>query len=224
MYMGLLEYHEMAFLLHFLRAGDHFVDIGAFIGSYTVLASAVCGARTTAFEPAPASFERLCDNIRANQVEGLVTAVQAGVGREDALLPFTTAQGTKNRSIRNERLPEDAVHVRVRRLDDVITSDFPIALKIDAEGMEHEILEGATVVLSHPNLRCVIIELWHDRQLFEKLAAFGFGLYAYDPVAREIRAIGLSLSGDSAICLRDTDFIKQRISAAPAFSLFGELV
>lgn len=44
-YCGLHEYRDMAFLLHLLRADDLFVDIGANIGSYTILASAVCGAR-----------------------------------------------------------------------------------------------------------------------------------------------------------------------------------
>jgi hypothetical protein len=45
-YCGLHEFTDMAFLLHLLRPDDLFVDVGANIGSYTVLASAVCGART----------------------------------------------------------------------------------------------------------------------------------------------------------------------------------
>jgi hypothetical protein len=38
-YAGLHEFGDMAFVLHFLRAGDLFADVGANIGSYTVLAS-----------------------------------------------------------------------------------------------------------------------------------------------------------------------------------------
>jgi hypothetical protein len=52
-YCGLHEFADMAFVLHLLREGDLFLDIGANVGSYTVLASAVCGARTLAFEPDP---------------------------------------------------------------------------------------------------------------------------------------------------------------------------
>ncbi len=37
-YCGLHEVEEMAFVLHLLRVGEHFVDIGANIGSYTMLA------------------------------------------------------------------------------------------------------------------------------------------------------------------------------------------
>ena len=47
-YCGLHEFEDMGFLLHFLRPGDLFVDIGANVGSYTILASAEVGARSTA--------------------------------------------------------------------------------------------------------------------------------------------------------------------------------
>jgi hypothetical protein len=52
-YGGLHEFADMLFVLHFLRQGDLFLDVGANIGSSTVLASGVRGARTWAFEPDP---------------------------------------------------------------------------------------------------------------------------------------------------------------------------
>jgi hypothetical protein len=39
LYVGLHEFEEMAFLLHFLRPGDLFADVGANVGSYTILAA-----------------------------------------------------------------------------------------------------------------------------------------------------------------------------------------
>ena len=72
-YCGLHEFEDMAFVLHFLRPGDLFVDIGANIGSYTVLASGVRKARTMAFEPDPLTFEALSRNIALNQLEELGT-------------------------------------------------------------------------------------------------------------------------------------------------------
>ncbi|TAF74508.1 MAG: hypothetical protein EAZ53_08995 [Bacteroidetes bacterium] len=51
LYFGLHEFEDMAFLLHFLRSEDVFFDIGANVGSYTVLASAQIGAYTFCFEP-----------------------------------------------------------------------------------------------------------------------------------------------------------------------------
>src|SRR5579872_7449447 len=51
LYCGLHEFGDMAFLLHFLRAGDLFVDVGANVGSFSVLASGVVGASSIALEP-----------------------------------------------------------------------------------------------------------------------------------------------------------------------------
>src|SRR4051812_14088428 len=43
-YCGLHEVHDMAFVLHLLRDGDHFLDVGANVGSYTILAGGAVGA------------------------------------------------------------------------------------------------------------------------------------------------------------------------------------
>lgn len=48
---GLHEFEDMAFVLHTLCAKDIFADIGANVGSYTILAGAVSGAKCLAFEP-----------------------------------------------------------------------------------------------------------------------------------------------------------------------------
>ena len=58
-YAGLHEFADMAFTLHFLRPDDLFLDVGANIGSYTLLASGVCKARTIAFEPDPETMALL---------------------------------------------------------------------------------------------------------------------------------------------------------------------
>ena len=48
-YTGLHEFSDMGFLLHVLRPADLFVDIGANVGSYTILACSAIGARGIAF-------------------------------------------------------------------------------------------------------------------------------------------------------------------------------
>ena len=47
-YTGLHEFADMVFLLHFLRDSDLFVDIGANVGSYTILACSAVGASQVA--------------------------------------------------------------------------------------------------------------------------------------------------------------------------------
>ncbi|MEJ7626598.1 MAG: FkbM family methyltransferase [Ferruginibacter sp.] len=73
-YMGLHEFPDMGFLLHFLRSEDLFFDIGSNIGSYTILASGQVGAKTFAFEPVPSTFSALHKNILANNLESIVRA------------------------------------------------------------------------------------------------------------------------------------------------------
>src|SRR5450759_3401797 len=71
-YVGLHEFEDMAFVLHFLRPDDLFVDVGANIGSYTILATAGVGANCIAFEPGPDAWEWLCKNIDLNGVRSRV--------------------------------------------------------------------------------------------------------------------------------------------------------
>ena len=77
---GLREFEDMAFLIDLLRPGDLFMDIGANVGTYTVLAAGHCGARAVAVEPLPATFARLCRNVRRNDIGHLVRAHNCGVG------------------------------------------------------------------------------------------------------------------------------------------------
>ena len=92
-YCGLHEYEDMAFVLHLLRPGDLFVDIGANIGSYTLLASAA-GANILCFEPVRSTFESLLDNIHLNRLETRVEARNQAVGRAGGEIEMIVDQDT----------------------------------------------------------------------------------------------------------------------------------
>jgi hypothetical protein len=62
-YAGLHEFPDMAFVLHFLRPCDVFADVGANVGSYTILASGVVRCHTVAFEPDPLTAAALERNV-----------------------------------------------------------------------------------------------------------------------------------------------------------------
>ena len=89
-YAGLHDYSEMAFLLHFLRPNDLFYDVGANVGSYTVLASGVCRARTLAFEPDPEAAAALRRNVEFNGLADLVSVRDFAVGSSEGVAGFTT--------------------------------------------------------------------------------------------------------------------------------------
>ncbi|MEO5967391.1 MAG: FkbM family methyltransferase, partial [Ferruginibacter sp.] len=95
-YTGLHEFNDMGFLLHFLRKDDLFLDIGANIGSYSILASGQIGCNTISFEPIPSTFNKLKRNISINNLDDKVKAMQVGVGAKKGTLTFTSNLDTIN--------------------------------------------------------------------------------------------------------------------------------
>jgi hypothetical protein len=69
LYVGLHEFEDMSFLLHMLREDDLFVNAGANVGTYTVLASKVRGVHSITIEPVPSTYEYLMDNINLNRIQ-----------------------------------------------------------------------------------------------------------------------------------------------------------
>ncbi len=89
-YAGLHEFAEMAFVLHLLRAGDRFADLGANVGSYTVLAAGVRRARVVAVEPGSAARAALRDNVELNGLGDLVRVEGVALGAAQRRVAFTT--------------------------------------------------------------------------------------------------------------------------------------
>jgi len=157
LYCGLMEFDDMGFLLHFLRDSDLFIDIGANIGTYTILASGEIGASTIAIEPIPSTFKNLVLNISANQIQEKVEALNIGLGANKDVIRFTKSFDTVNHvATENE---SNTIDVRVDKLDAVTSRKIPSLIKIDVEGFETEVLNGAEEVLKAKELKALIIEL-----------------------------------------------------------------
>src|SRR5437867_8815488 len=88
-YCGLHEFVEMGFLLHLLRPGDLLLDVGANVGSYTILAASVCKARAIAFEPDPDTVRILRRNIAINHLGMLADVRECALGAVDGQIAFT---------------------------------------------------------------------------------------------------------------------------------------
>ena len=158
-YAGLHEFADMGYLLHVLRADDLFLDIGANVGSYTLLACAARGARGHAFEPIPSTFGRLVQNVRLNHLEARVQCHNLGLGEQEGTLLFTGNMDTVNHVVPAGEQQESALEVPVKRLDDLVNLDAPTLMKIDVEGFETSVLAGALRTLADPKLHSVIMEL-----------------------------------------------------------------
>jgi len=131
----LWDFEEMVFLTHLLRPEDLFLDIGANVGGYTMLVSAVAGARSLAFEPVPATYEALLRNIRTNGIEDRARGLQIGIGDVEQTLSMTADRGGLN-AIVPGRWDGATVEVPVRRLDYVLADEPCRLIKPDIEGFE----------------------------------------------------------------------------------------
>ena len=220
LYCGLLEYQEMSFVLHFLREQDLFIDVGANVGSYTILAAAHVGANTVSIEPVPTTFTHLMNNININRIQEKVTALNIALGYEEGTVRFTKDLGAMNHvATENDT---DVITVPVSTLDKVLTGNrIPVLLKIDVEGFETEVLNGSSEILRNDGLKAIIIELnglasryGYDQSLIhQKLIDSGFATYQYDPEKREIMEVD-AFGSNNSIYMRDIEFINTRIKSA----------
>jgi FkbM family methyltransferase len=226
-YCGLHDFADMAFLLHFLRPEDLFIDAGANIGSYTVLASAHCGAETFSFEPVPDTFNNLLDNIAINHIGSVVHTHNLALGAANGAVHFTSRFDTVNHVLKTPE--QGSIEVKVARLDDIVQINRPTLLKIDVEGYEYPVIEGGINTFSHPELKAVIIELnglgsqfgYSDQLIHEKLIGMGLSAYTYEPFSRKLTPAD-GFSHLNTLYVRDASFVQQRVRTAEPIVLHGK--
>jgi FkbM family methyltransferase len=210
-YVGLHEFADMMFPLHFLREGDLFLDIGANIGSYTVLASGVCRAATWAFEPDPTTARQLRRNIAINKLEALVTVHEYALGPTQGEVPFTIGMDTINKVAAYNN--ENVRIVRQERLDNLIGASLPIMIKMDVEGYEEDVLQGARALLSNPCLRVIELETVTP-QISHMMLSNHFEIASYDPFSRRLDRKPVDWTSSNSLFIRDWPFVETRLATA----------
>jgi FkbM family methyltransferase len=220
-YVGLHEFVDMMFTLHFLRAGDLFLDVGANVGSYTILASGVRRARTRAFEPDPDTARDLERNIAENGLGDLVVVHRLALGDRTGEVAFTVGLDTVNRVVTDSRT--DVRMVPVARLDDILGDDGPSLIKMDVEGFEEAVIAGAEAVLAAPALHAILIETTTPT-IEATLLKHGFARCHYDPFARRLGREPTPWDGANALFARDPMFVESRLREADAVEVLGRLI
>jgi FkbM family methyltransferase len=142
-----------------LRPDDLFVDVGAHVGLYTLWALDAL-AVVIAVEPNPDAVGQLRENLALNgfSAEVVEAAVGAAPGRmamggEDLLRQHLVLDGSSS--------PAATATVEVRVLDDVVGDRTVRGLKIDVEGAERLVLEGASRLLEAGRVAVMQLE-WND--------------------------------------------------------------
>jgi FkbM family methyltransferase len=154
-----------------IGAGEVFYDIGANIGVYSLVAAKKPGggARVYSFEASYASIASLCANIVLNGVEADVTPMPVALSDRTAMNVFSLRDlepGAARHAL-GAGDPEDGPAVfrqpvMTFRLDDLIDTfrlPPPNHIKLDVDGGELAVLEGAARALRSPSLRSVLVEV-----------------------------------------------------------------
>lgn len=166
-----------------LKKGDVFVDLGANIGYYTLLAAKLVGqvGKVYAFEPAPENFNMLMKNITANRYLN-ITAVQKAISdttgtsnlflseynkgdhrlydpQEAVIYEENGKHNYDDHSYGNRR---KSVSVGVVTLDGFLLSKHSTVdfMKIDIQGFEGKALYGAALILKRSPKLKLVMEFW----------------------------------------------------------------
>jgi FkbM family methyltransferase len=142
---------ELKFVGQFARPGTVAVDVGANHGVYTHALSRAVGpqGRVVAYEPQP----KLAAYVRAGTARpGNVTVHEAGVGSSTGTMELTVPlrdgrPETGWATLRDEAGPGARHTVQIRVLDEDLADVTPSFIKIDVEGFELAVVEGARQVL-----------------------------------------------------------------------------
>lgn len=230
-YTGLVEFNDMSFLLHVLQPGDTFVDIGANVGVYTILAAKNAGADVISFEPIPSTFEKLKRNVEANRVENKVDLRRYGVGDKAGTLRFSMSMDAINHVLRDDEVADGAegIEVPVGTLDMLLQGREPTLMKIDVEGFEWPALNGAASILASPSLKALIIELngcgtmygYDEDKIHELLLSNGFVPHSYEPFTRQLKVEPGYYGHDNTIYIKDAEWAGHRVKAARKYNILN---
>jgi len=178
-----------------LRSGDVFVDVGANIGYFAVLAAAIVGetGRVIAFEPHAQARDALGETVRRNHAAATVEIVpfalaeadgHASLFVEDAVTAHSTLEPTLS-PMRHVATFRAAGAVRVTTFDGWMAARQDLAgrvrcVKIDVEGAEARVVAGMTTGLRLPEL-AILCETTIDSEADRTLSAAGFLRHRIEP-------------------------------------------
>jgi FkbM family methyltransferase len=177
----------------YMRPGDVVFDIGANIGNYSMIIAKHLEKRVTvfAFEPAWFNFVQLNRNVLLNGMGDCIHPVACAFSAKGGVswlycssIEFGAACHSLEAPVQLREIPfvpELRQLVPVYTLDQLVQmlGQTPNHIKIDVDGIEPQIIDGASSTLHNPALRSVLVELGdtsEDQRVTQSFLEAGFSL------------------------------------------------
>jgi FkbM family methyltransferase len=196
LYFGEYEPNELNFLAKFLQQGDTFIDVGANLGLFSILAGSKVksSGRVYGFEPSVENFKRLKENISLNRLTNIRCFCLGISDKSESKMLHHFNAGHGALSSYSNQGREDYSHVETRTISlATFVRDEKInkidAIKIDVEGWELPVLIGAEEILVQGDAPLLMIEFndlnarnagFSCQEIFDRLVDYGYDLYKYD--------------------------------------------
>lgn len=188
----------------YLKPGSLFVDVGANVGLFSLLAARIVGpsGRVVAIEPAPAAAQALRATVDANGLGTIVSVKEIAAGAEQGLGTLSVAQNSTHSSLVAGDGAATNVVATIAPLDDALDGMLPDMVKIDVEGFEANVIEGMKAIFrANPDVLVVMdFEPAHIRRSGLSAAAWverlrGAGLDIFEIDERTGELVPLRKSG-----------------------------
>lgn len=185
---------ELVLIAGLVCRGSVVVDVGAFLGTHTLALASMVGpsGRVHSFEPRETIRSVLERNVHRNHLQ-MVTVHPCALGAHHQTLELPAIDIDNKANFGGLALKGDLVMgqpvetIRIERLDDLLSGPVDF-IKIDAEGMEADVLAGAPVLLatSHPVLFAECNDLEQGSRVLRACLDLGYEVYgvlspAYNP-------------------------------------------
>lgn len=166
------ESHIVSQIDQYLKPGTIAIDCGAYVGLHSMIMAS--RAKTVyAIEMMPEHYKCLLDNVRANDHQNIIT-IHCALGNESKELveipdvDYSIAQNYGGTSALlaciRERVPAKRLRIPMRNLDRIcstIQGENVSLIKIDVEGMELDVLNGARYMINQ-HRPVILIEIWRE--------------------------------------------------------------
>jgi FkbM family methyltransferase len=160
-------------------------------------------------------------NLEINALNNITQIFEHALGSTEADIAFTVGRDTENRIADPGDL--NVRTVQQRTLDTITGDRHPIMMKLDVEGSEDAVLQGAAACISKKSLLAIQAE--SVSEYFEAtLNQEGFRRAYYDPYRRELSNVPTKFLSANTLFVRDEQAIAERLIGASKVDVLGQRI